>query len=118
MNETISRLGLNQEDLHFSIVFQKWFNKLFKLTPLVEEKLNSTLRKAKPNELTPLICVQVRIGGARTNVKYDQNITPRNFSTYYWDFIEEKFLNHIRDYRIFVTADTESVEKEAVRRIS
>ena len=63
---------------------------------------------------TKSICIQVRIGGARPNVGYDRDITPRNFSTFYWDFVKDRFIKQLKDdYRIFVTADTESVEKEA-----
>lgn len=103
-------------EFHFSTVFYKWFNKLFKLHPSIQSKFNVYLIKAKLSRSTKLICTQVRIGGARPNVAFDRDITPRNFSVYYWDFIRERFLKKIgnQDYRIFVTADMESVEKEAM----
>lgn len=51
-------------------------------------------------------------------MNYDRDITPRNFSSYYWDFVKENFikqkLKNNFNYKIFVTADTESVEKEAI----
>ena len=58
----------------------------------------------------------MRIGGARPNVPYDADQTPRKYSTFYWDFVRDKFLANLRgDYRIFVTADTESVEQESIK---
>ena len=118
MNKTIEELGFKQNEFHFSTAFNKWFNDLFKLHPMVQEKFNVHLNKLKPNANTKSICIQVRIGGARPNVGYDRDITPRNFSTYYWDYVKENFikqkLKNDENYRIFVTADMESVEKEAI----
>lgn len=82
---------------------------------VVEEKFKPYLKRAKPIPSLPLICVQVRIGGARPNVAFDRDITPRGFSVHYWDFVRKNFTNNMTDYRIFVTADTESVEKEAIK---
>lgn len=82
---------------------------MFKLNPVVEEKFNAYLKKAKPEPSTPLICVQVRIGETS-----DMDFTMRNFSVHYWDFIRKNFINNLKDYRVFVTSDTESVEKEAI----
>ena len=74
------------------------------------------MKEAKPKNSSQLVCVQVRIGGARPNVPFDQKITPRNFSNFYWKYVRENLLNNLTsDYRIFVTADTESVEKEAIK---
>lgn len=59
----------------------------------------------------------MRIGGTRPNVFYDEEQTPRNFSTFYWKFIGEKLIANLTSkYRIFVTADTEAVEKEAIEQ--
>lgn len=83
----------------------------------VQLKFNTYLNKAKPSRSTKLICAQVRIGGARPNVAYDREITPRSFSVYYWEFLRTSWLKKLannNDYRIFVTADLESIEKEAV----
>lgn len=114
LNNSIAEIGFKSGEFHFSTAFNKWFNKLFKLNPMVQERFIKFLEKAKPSYSTSLICAQVRIGGARPNVGYDRHITPRNFSIYYWDFIRENYLNRSKNYRIFVTADMESVENEAV----
>lgn len=94
-----------------------FFNKLFRLEPKIQSKLDWYLKKAKPNPDTSMICIQVRIGGARPNVGYDREITPRNFSVFYWQHVREKFLSQINNsrYHVFVTADTESVEREAMK---
>ena len=104
--------------LHFSRAFNKWFNKIFNLNPKVEEKFQEYLKKAKPTNTSKLICTQVRIGGSRPNVSYDQSITPRNFTVFYWDFIKNTFIKNMTDekfddYKIFVTGDTKSAVDEA-----
>jgi hypothetical protein len=118
LKTSIEEIGFKQNEFHFSTAFNKWFNFLFKLHPMVQEKFDVYLNKLKPNAETKSICIQVRIGGTRPNVGYDRNITPRNFSTYYWDFVKESFIKQklkgVENYRIFVTADMESVEKEAI----
>lgn len=117
LNSSIMKIGFTRDTFHFSTVFNKLFNKIFKLSAKVQEKFDNYLKKAKPNISTSkLICAQVRIGGTRPNVEYNQDITPRNFSTYYWIHIKEKFLKQMENdnYKIFVTADMESVEVEAV----
>jgi hypothetical protein len=118
LNRSIEQLGFKHNEFHFSTAFNRWFNDLFKLHPVVQEKFDVYLKKLKPKNATKSICIQVRIGGSRPNVRNDQKITPRNFSTYYWDFVKETFIKRkLKDgenYRIFVTADTESVEKEAI----
>ena len=113
MKSSIEKLGFKPENFHFSVAFNKWFNHLFRLNPIVEKKFNPYLRKLKPKESTKSICIQIRIGGSRPNVAFDRKITPRNYSVYYWEFVKEKFLKN-NEYRIFVTADQESVEKEAI----
>lgn len=47
---------------------------------------------------------------------YDEDLTPRKFSIFYWNFVRERFLVGLNksDYHVFVTGDTESVEKEAL----
>lgn len=118
MKTTIEKLGFKHDKFHFSTAFNKWFNDIFTLYPLLQRKFNVYLKKLKPKTATKSICIQVRIGGARPNVGYDLNITPRIYTNYYWDFVKEKFIKQklkgSKDYRIFVTADTESVEKEAI----
>lgn len=115
MKTSIQKLGFNQKDFNFSIAFNKWFNDIFKLNPRVYKKLKIYRKKLKPKPSTLSICIQVRIGGKRSGVSYDREITPRNFSKYYWDFVKTNFLKNRKEYRIFITADSESVEKEAIK---
>jgi tyrosine-protein phosphatase YwqE len=87
------------------------------LHPVIQDKFDVYLNRLKPTAETKSICIQVRIGGARPNVEYDREITPRNFSKYYWDFVKETFIKkkiNGENYIIFVTADMESVEREAM----
>jgi hypothetical protein len=96
-------------------VYKLWYNKLFRLAPKLKQKYDEFMRKAKPNNNTALICVQVRIGGRRPNVRHDAVINKRENTKYFWKFVKEKFITKTKrgNYRIFVTTDTESVEQEA-----
>ena len=111
----IMQLGYTPERFKLAYLFRELYSKLFKLTPRLMKKYNEFQQRAKPNNQTKLICAQVRIGGKRPNVEFDKQFTDRNNSNLYWEFIKNNFLKNLSsDYRIFVTTDTESVEKEAV----
>jgi hypothetical protein len=98
-------------------VYKLWYNKLFRLVPVLKQRYDKFMRKAKPNNKTTLICVQVRIGGRRPNVRHDAVINKRENTKYFWKFIKEKFIAKIKKgkYKIFITTDTGSVEEEAFR---
>jgi hypothetical protein len=72
--------------------------------------------EAKPDNETILICTQIRIGGVRPNVKWDSEFMPSNSSKLFWKFIRETFLdkNPEQKYKLFVSTDTEAVEKESL----
>ena len=117
LSSFIKEWGFKPKEFHFSQAFLHWFNKLFKLHPDVASKFQPYLEKAKPKKTMPLICVQIRIGGKRPNVPYDREITPRDFTVHYWDFVRNNLTKGMSDFRVFVTADTEAVEKEAVKEL-
>lgn len=129
----VSKLGYKANRFKLQYIFRDLYKKLFKLTPKLEVKFNKFKAKAKPNNLTRLICVQVRIGGQRPNVAFDKQFTERNNSKLYWDFVRSTLLTHHdslnknpsnaskayfngkTNYKIFITTDTESVEQEAIQ---
>ena len=107
--------GLDPKFLDIPFVMKKIYSDLFKLTPRLQLKYDEFLKRAKPSPKTILICAQVRIGGFLLNNNYDLKFINRNDSFVYWKFIKENFLTKINSssYRIFITTDTESIEKEA-----
>lgn len=112
MEASIRRLGFTPDEFHFPLVFNEWFNDLFKLNDqLNAEKFSTYLRRAKPHKSTPLVCVDVRMGGALELDLWDI----RNLTRYYWSFVRDNFLNSLDtdNYRVFVSSDIESVEREA-----
>ena len=67
--------------------------------------------------MTQLFCAQIRIGGKRPNVAYDAQFNSVNVTKLFWKFMRENFTQNMSNYtnwKIFVTSDFESVEKEAV----
>lgn len=111
IREKLIYLGYNPDKFNIQYLFHKWYNDLFKLNANLQVKYNNFLNKIKSNEI--LICAQVRIGG-----KYDINFTKRNNSIIYWNYIRNVFLNNNnnnnnKNYKLFVTTDTQSIELEA-----
>ena len=68
---------------------------------------------------TRLYCAQIRIGGTRPNVKYDEKFNDYGSQKIFWKFIRNEFINKKEeeddDWRLFVTSDMESIELEAVK---
>ena len=117
LNHTIHKLGHKPGNFSLMHVFRKFYHDLFRLVPKLQNKFNEFMKIAKPDNETKLICAQIRIGGARPNVKYDNEFLPRNSSKLFWNFIRETFINvypRIK-YKIFITTDTESVEEESIK---
>lgn len=108
------KIGFTPENFTSIIAYNKWFNKLFKLNPAIEKKFNAYLKRAKPTPSTNLICAQIRIGDSPLlGASYNHIIIPYNLSVFFWKFIKQNYIKHSKDYRIFITTDTESVMKEA-----
>jgi hypothetical protein len=117
LNHSIYEFGYKPSNFRLYYFFRKFYNNLFKLTPKLQESYEKFIKQAKPDNQTKLICAQVRIGGIRPNVAFDQQFTSRNNSKLFWKFIRENFLNinPKQKYKIFITTDTESVEEESIQ---
>ena len=101
-------------------LFAKWYRKLFKFNKNLKIDYQKYLKQLRPNFNHKIICVQVRIGGKRSDPgKNDYLFMHRNETNKYWKFIKEKFIFNeasnktLRDYRIFLTTDTFDVIEEA-----
>ena len=116
LNQSIHEFGYKPENFRLYYFFRKFYNDLFKLTPRLQNIYNKFLSEAKPDNETKLICAQIRIGGARPNVAFDQQFMPRNSSKLFWNFIREKFLNANlkQKFKLFITTDTQAVEEESI----
>jgi hypothetical protein len=116
LKEQILSLGFVDKIENFKMVniFQKIYNRLFKLTPKLEKKYDSFKKYAKSNQ-GKLFCAQIRIGGKHEIYNYtDRKFTERNNSRLYWDFIRKNIIVNEVNYKIFITTDTESVAEEAI----
>ena len=116
--DKILALGFNAtSEFRLHLLFNKWYKKLFKLAPSLEEKYELIKKNALIAPQTKIFCAQIRIGGARPNVKYDLEINEIGVQKYFWRFIRSNFLSKLKsndDWRIFVTSDVEAVELEAL----
>lgn len=117
LEDKISNIGYLPEKFKLVYLFKEWYEKLFKLTPILQIKYNSFLNESKPSNLTKIICAQVRIGGKRPHVKFDHVYNDIKVTQLFWNFIRENFIKTLghNDYKIFITTDTESVENEAIQ---
>jgi hypothetical protein len=117
LNHSIYEFGYKPSNFRLYYFFRKFYNNLFKLTPKLQESYDKFIKQAKPDNQTKLICAQIRIGGVRPNVAFDQQFISRNNSKLFWKFIRDNFLNinPNQKYKVFVTTDTESVEEESIQ---
>lgn len=115
IKERLIELGYEPDKFTMPYVFKKWYDDLFKLHPRLEQKYFEFLKKAKPNAQTKLICAQIRIGGKREHVDYDDTFMSKNNTYFYWKFIREHIEKSNNNFMIFLTTDTRSVQEEAVR---
>ena len=97
------------ENFKMSSIFRIVYNQLFKLTPRLEEIFKNFTIKAKPNKRSKLFCAQIRIG----SFDGDRQFTVRKNSKLFWDFIRNGIIKEEKNYKIFVTSDTESVANES-----
>ena len=58
-------LGFDPDHLDMPYTFRTLYNKLFKLSPHMQRKIDKFLKIARPTSKTKLICAQIRIGGGQ-----------------------------------------------------
>jgi hypothetical protein len=112
LKEKIMSLGFVDkiEDFKMSNIFRIIYNQLFKLTPSLNKKYKDFKIKAKPNKHSKLICAQVRIG----SFGGDREFTDRKNSKLFWNFIRNTLIKDEKNYKIFITSDSESVANESI----
>ena len=118
LKEKLLSLGLVEKIENFKMVniFRKVYNRLFKLSPKLDNKFETIKQLAKPNKNAKLFCAQLRIGGKNEFHNYtDRLFTERKNSKHFWNFIRNKMIGNETNYKIFITTDTESVAKEALK---
>ena len=119
LKQKILHLGFNStQEFQFHLLFNKWYNDLLVLTPSLQEKYDLVKKKAKITHQTQIFCAQIRLGGARPNVRFDLKINEFGVQKNFWKFVREKFLANLTedsDWRLFVTSDVEAVELEAFK---
>lgn len=109
----LEQLGYEQEKFKIYYHMRKWYSKLFKLNMNMQKRYTEIYNKLKPNNMTQLICAQIRIGDPGHVTESEPNIQQD-----YWKFINETFLSKSSDpsiYKIYVTSDREYAKQEALR---
>ena len=113
----ITKLGYQPDKFKLVYVMHKWYSKLFKLTPHLQDQFELFLKNSNVNPQTFIVCAQIRIGGARPNVPHDSPRNHLNSTKLFWSFIRENYIANFReddDWKFFITTDIEVVEKEAI----
>ncbi len=113
------QLGFQPESFTFSKTIPSFYKKLFKLSPNLEPQLQEFLRRAKPNNQTKLVCMQIRVGGHDMQTFTDPNRSNARDVKLMWSFMRTKFTDSLEeqsvDYRIFLTTDNQTVQDEALQ---
>jgi hypothetical protein len=65
----IRDLGYTPENFKLIYRMHEWYNKLFKLTPVLQAQYDAFWKDSKLTPNTTLVCAQIRIGGPREHVQ-------------------------------------------------
>lgn len=116
LTERIKNLGYEPDKFNFYNLMHPWYEKLFKLNPMLEKRYQLLLKQAKQFKNSKLICVQIRIGGKNDNFN-DRTFAKNNDSILFWDFLRKKFSIQIsqNNYKIFLTTDKAYIKTEALQ---
>ena len=119
----LAKLGYddpNQFKVHNQMY--KWYKRLFRLSPALEERHQEIYKKLKPNPRTFVFCTQIRTGITTNLNKEDLKFGEKDLSKKYWKFINDTFISNITQYtkekdnwRIYVTTDQEWIKKEGAQ---
>ena len=99
-------------NISYTQFFAESYGKIFKPGYIIARKLQAFLQKSKVTNSTKLICAQIRLGRNPT-MPADDIRNPRSSVNIVWDFLRR--YNDSSLYKIFVTADSEDVRREAKR---
>jgi hypothetical protein len=116
IQDYVVKLGYSPEKFKLIYMMNEWYTKLFKLSPLMQEKYDLIKENAKITSNTKIYCAQIRIGGKRPNVPHDAPFNSLNVTKLFWQFIRENFIDTSNDdWKLFITTDIEVVEIEALK---
>lgn len=112
--------GLDADRLDLPYTFERFYHRLFKLSPSQRVKFEQFRQRAKPTNQTTLICVQIRIGGSKHELRrnyFDLLSQPVSNSKRYWKLVREKFIANVTndDYRVFLTTDNALVHEDGLK---
>lgn len=106
--EKIKSLGYSVNNFNIENMFYDFYKRMFKFNKKLDSLFKKTIKKAKPNKNSKLICAQIRIGG-----NGDLQFTAKENSKKYWQFIKNNLTSKLNDYKLFVTTDTPELIDEA-----
>ena len=110
----IKSMGYDPNKFKIQYLFFDWYKKLFNLNTELKKKFEDLKKKVKPTVNTELICAQIRTGGVRANHKNDLLFNKYEETKMFWSFINETFVKNYKKYKLFVSTDSELVEKDAI----
>ena len=114
----IRDLGYTPENFKLIYRMHEWYNKLFKLTPVLQAQYDAFWKESKLTPNTTLVCAQIRIGGPREHVQKGQDDPRNDLNTTFvwWKFIRENYLADLTDkeWKLYVTADHKQAENDAI----
>jgi len=101
IRQRIIQLGFNPDEFKMQFLFKDWFNKLFKLNPILDKKYKYYLNLMKPNKHTKLICAQIRT-----------EFLKKEAANLFWNYIRNNFIKSkkFKNFNIFLTTDSIQIE--------
>lgn len=104
LQERIKELGFDVSKFKFAFIFKDIYRSLFKLSPKLMSRYVDFVQRAKINDKTKLICVQIR-----------EYYAKRENSMLFWEFVQKQFLSQNNfEYKIFISTDMPNVHQEGL----
>lgn len=102
-------LNIDPNEFKLPIIFQKWYNKLFKLNKKLDFLYKKFLSKINTNKNGKIICAELKISNKR------DSFTDKKNTIKYWDLIRKNFVKDDQNYKLFLITDAKKIEIEAIK---
>lgn len=120
LQSRIKEIGYEPKKFKLQYLMHEFYEKLFRLKPDQQAEYDDIVERVLKKKSHKLICAQLRVGAStRTGAEDLKFSTTKatDLSQRYWRFIQNELIikQNISSFMLYVTTDSETVKKEAIK---